>query len=249
MSAVLKPQPVGHRTDEASWAPLYRVGAVAALLGLVAYLVGIVLVAVQGGYPSDGWALLPVVAENRGWYAARQLIWLMPCLGLAVVSVAVAIAYRRVAPVLAALAGGLGAGAWLLSFAWPTTGDGSLAMIWLADRFVSAGNPDAQASLVGAAELLIALNDAPNVLGVLQTASILLLSVLVLRAGRRTLGWLGVATGAVGLGCEIARPWLGWGYAAYGLLLLGWLALLVPDLLRVSRSVTGPETPRSRGPQ
>jgi hypothetical protein len=37
-------------------------------------------------------------------------------------------------------------------------------------------------------------------------------------------GWLGIATGTIGIASEILRPVLGWAYAGYGLLLFVWLA-------------------------
>ena len=58
---------------------------------------------------------------------------------------------------------------WAISFAWPTTGDGSLAMVLLSDRYADAGTASERASMVAGADLLTALNDMPAVIGVLQT--------------------------------------------------------------------------------
>jgi hypothetical protein len=61
------------------------------------------------------------------------------------------------------------------------------------------------------------------VLGVVQTLGILLLAVLMLRGVfPRGLAWLGVAAGGIGLAAEALRPWLGWAYAVYGLVLFVW---------------------------
>jgi hypothetical protein len=82
---------------------------------------------------------------------------------------------------------------------------------------------------------LLALNDLPAVvLGVLQTLGILLLALLMTRGVfPHGLAWLGVATGAIGLVAEAFRPWLGWAYAVYGLVLFVWLIWIAVALWRL----------------
>lgn len=82
--------------------------------------------------------------------------------------------------------------------------------------------------------MLIALNDVPAVIGVLQTLGILLVSLLMLRGPfSRALAWLGVVTGAVGVVSEVLRPVLGAAYAGYGLLLFVWLGWVAVALWRL----------------
>jgi hypothetical protein len=217
------------------WTPLFRAGAVSAAAAVLLYLVGFVIVAVSDPAPdSGGAAMLKYVDAHRTGYIIRQVLWEAPALLLMVVILALAVALRRHSPSLAAVTGLLGVSSWALSFAWPTTGDGSLAMVTLSDRYVDATTATERASLVAGADMLNVLNDMP-VIGVLQTLGVLLISLLMLRAttfGLR-LAWLGVATGAIGIVSEALRPILGWAYAVYGLLLFVWLAWVAVALWRL----------------
>jgi hypothetical protein len=206
---------------------------------MLCYVVAFVIVAVTDQPPDSGGgaAVLAYVDAHRTLYILRQVLWLAPALFLMVVVLASAVALRRNSPSLAAVAGMVGVSSWALSFAWPTTGDGSLAMVLLSDRYAEATSATDRASLVAGADLLSVLNDVPAVIGVLQTLGVLLLGVLMLRGtfGRR-LAWLGMVTGAVGIVSEVLRPLLGWAYAAYGLLLFVWLAWVAVSLWRLART-------------
>jgi hypothetical protein len=73
-------------------------------------------------------------------------------------------------------------------------------MVLLADKYAAATTAAERASFVAGAEVLIALNDVPAVIGVLQRLGILLISLLMLKGPfARALAWLGVATGAIGV--------------------------------------------------
>jgi hypothetical protein len=47
---------------------------------------------------------------------------------------------------------------WAVSFAWRTTGDGSLAMVLLSDKYAAAATAAERAPFAAGAEVLIALN-------------------------------------------------------------------------------------------
>lgn len=208
-----------------SWGRLYRAGAISAGLAVVVYAAALVTFAVMAAPPaSDGATMLEYVDAHRTIYIVRQLMWLAPSLLLMVVFLALAVALRHLDKSFAAIAGLVSVTSWAVSFAWPTTGDGSLAMVMLSDQYATAATAAEQAPFVAGAEVLIALNDVPAVIGVLQTLGLLLISLLMLR-GRswRGLAWLGVATGGVGIVSEVLRPVLGWAYALYGILLFVWL--------------------------
>jgi hypothetical protein len=181
--------------------------------------------------------MLEYVDAHRTGYLIRQLLWEAPALFLMIVFLALAVALRGHSPSLAAVAGMIGVSSWALSFAWPTTGDGSLAMVTLSDRYVDATTATERASLVAGADMLDVLNDVP-VIGVLQTLGVLLISLLMLRAATfgPAVAWLGVATGAIGIVSEALRPILGWAYAGYGLLLFVWLAWVAVALWRLPRA-------------
>ncbi len=233
---------VGSRTEgrpppggDPSWSGLYRAGAVSAGLAVILYGVALVIVTVGAAAPTTGGAtVLEYVGAHRTMYIVRQLLWLGPSLFLMVVFLALAVALRRLGRGFAAVAGLISIVSWAVSLAWPTTGDGSLAMVLLSDKYTGAATAGQRAPFVAGAETLIALNDVPAVIGVMQTLGVLLISLLMLRGTfSRRLAWFGVATGVVGIFSEILRPVLGWGYALYGLLLFGWLVWIAVALWRL----------------
>jgi hypothetical protein len=227
-----------------SWRPLYRVGAVAAGLAVILYVVALILFVVTPTPPlpaSGGAAMLEHVVSNRSAYVVKQVLWVAPNLLMMVVVLAIAVALAQVNKSFALTAGVIAVASWAVSFAWPTTGEGSLAMVVLSDRYAEAATDAERVATVAGAELLLALNDLPAVvLGVLQTLGILLLAALMTRGVfPKGLAWLGGVTGAIGIVAEALRPWLGWAYAVYGLLLFGWLIWVAVALGRLG-SQTAP---------
>jgi len=220
-----------------TWSPLYRAGAVSAAIAVLLYAVALVIVAVSEAPPeSGGAAILEYVDAHRTVYILRQVLWLVPNPFLMVVFLALAVALRHHGPSLAAVAGMIGVSSWAVAVAWPTTGDGSLVMVVLSDRYADATTATERASFVAGAEVLSALNDVPAVIGILQTLGVLLIGLLMLRGTfAKRLAWLGVATGTIGIASEVLRPILGWVYAVYGLLLFVWLAWVAVALWRLAR--------------
>ncbi|HEY7034691.1 MAG TPA: hypothetical protein VH482_25355 [Thermomicrobiales bacterium] len=218
---------------DTSWRPLYRAGAVAAGLAVVAYVAALVLYVSTPAPPTTGSAaMLEHVHAHRAVYALKQVLWVAPNLLMMVVTLALVVALRRLNKSFALIAGTIAIASWAVSFAWPTTGEGSLAMVVLSDGYAEATTATERARFVAGAELLLALNDLPAViLGVLQTVGILLIALLMRRGVfARGLAGLGVATGTIGVVAEALRPWLGWAYAAYGALLFVWLAWIAVAL-------------------
>jgi hypothetical protein len=222
------------RPLDPAWSSLYRAGALSAGLAVISYAAGLVLVTSTSSSPASGGAgMLEYVDAHRTAYIVRQLLWMAPSLFLMVVFLALAVALRHEGKSFAAIGGLVAITSWAVSFAWPTTGDGSLAMVVLSDKFAGASTEAARASFVAGSEVLTALNDVPAVIGVVQTLGILLISLLMLRGTfSRGLACLGTATGAVGVISEVLRPVLGWAYALYGLLLLVWLIWIAGALWR-----------------
>jgi hypothetical protein len=187
---------------------------------------------------SGGTDLLEYVGAHRTGYIVRQLLWTVPNLFLLVVFLALAVALRGQGRSLAAVAGLVAVTSWAAPFAWPTTGDGSLAMVLLSDRYADAASAAERSSYVAGAEVLDALNDVPAVIGVLQTLGVLLVALLMVRGTfPRGLAWLGVVTGIVGIASEVLRPVLGGTYAVYGVLLFVWLGWVAVALWRLADSV------------
>ncbi len=229
-------------SEERAWSPLYRAGAVSAAVAVLLYAAALVAVVVSAPPPTSGGVpLLDYVHEHRTGYLVRQVLWLSPSLFLMVVFLALAVALRHQGPSLAAVAGTISVSSWAVSFAWPTTGDGSLALVVLSDRYADATTAAERASSAAGAEVLSALNDVPAPIGVLQTLGVLLVAVLMLRGTfARALAWLGVATGVIGVVSEVLRPVLGWAYAVYGLLLFVWLAWVAVALWRLAQRTAAP---------
>lgn len=223
------------------WAALYRAGAVSAAVAVSLYVAGFILAIVTSAPPaSDGVATLEYVDAHRTGYIVRQLLWTAPNLFLMVVFLALTVALRGHGRGEAAVAGLVSVSSWAVAFAWPTSGDGSLAMVVLSDRYADAAGAAERASLVAGAELLDALNDVPAVVGVLQTLGLLLVALLMLRGTFPPwLARLGVVTGLVGICSEVLRPVLGGAYAAYGLLLFAWLAWVAIALWRLAEVPEG----------
>lgn len=227
--------------QDPAWRSLYRLGAVAAALSVVMYIVALILFAVTPAPPTGGGAaMLEYVAANRAVYIVKQILWLVPSVLMIILFLALAVALWHLDQVFALIAGVIGVAAWAGAFAWPATGDGSLVFIMLSDDFVAASAAD-RAPFIGAAETLIAFNDVPAPLGVIQTVSVLLIALLMLRGVFSPgVAWLGVATGVVGTVSEALRPWLGAIYAGYGLLLFVWMIWISWELWRLGR--TDPES-------
>lgn len=233
-----------------SWRPLYRAAAVAAGLAVVGYVVALALFVVTTAPPDEGGAaMLEHVDAHRTVYTVKQVLWVAPNLLMMVIFLALAVALAHRNKSFAAIAGLIAVASWAVSFAWPTTGEGSLAMVVLSDRYAEATTDAERAPFVAGAELLLALNDLPAViLGVLQTLGILLISLLMLKAKgafSSGLARLGVATGAIGVVAEALRPLLGWAYAAYGLVLFVWLIWVAAALWKLGAN-GAPATPDRR---
>ncbi len=237
-------RPARSPDDDQAWRSLYRIGGVCAGLAVLLYGTALVIFSVTAAPPvSDGARMLEYINAHRTIYLVRQLLWLGPGLFLMVVFLALAVALRHRGKSVAAIAGLISVASWALSLAWPTTGDGSLALVLLSDKYSEAATSAARAPFAAAAEVLIALNDVPAVIGVLQTIGVLLISLLMVRGTfSAKLAWLGVATGVVGIVAEVLRPVLGWAYAAYGVLLFVWLIWIAVALWQLGspRPAEGP---------
>jgi hypothetical protein len=219
-----------------SWRPLYRAGAVSAALAAIAYVIALGLFVATPAPPEEGGvAMLEHVDANRSAALVKQTLWVAPNLLMMVLLLALAAAVAHLNKSFAAIAGIVAVASWAVGVAWPTTGEGSLAMVVLSDRYAEATTDAARAPFVAGAELLLAVNDRPAVtLGVLQTFGILLIALLMPKGAFSIhLARLGVATDAIGIVVEALRPVLGWAYAVYGLVLFAWLVCVAVALRRM----------------
>jgi hypothetical protein len=129
----------------------------------------------------------------------------------------------------------LGAASWALTLAIPTTSRGAPALAVLAEHFAAASSEAERAVFATAAETLIAQNNTVMLPGVLSTAAILIVGLVMLRGGfTRLVAILGVATGLVGVASEALRFVLPAAFVVYGLLLLAWFAAVAWMLFQLS---------------
>lgn len=230
-----------HATDEPSWQPLIRAGAIGAAIAVVLYLVALVLVFVTEMAPTTGAAdMLAYIDENRTLYIVKQSLWVLPSVLLMVTFLALTVVLMPLDRAWALIAGTIGVLSWAGTYMWPTTGEGSFVLLMLSDSYASAVTDAERAAYLAGAETMIAYNESPAMLGVMQALGILMISWVMLRgAFSRGLAWLGIATGAIGMFCEALRPWLGMVYSLYGILLFVWLIWIGWALWRLSSPPRG----------
>ena len=220
-----------------SWKTLYFAGGICAFGATLAYVIALLInFSVETAPKSGGAATLQYIANHRAVYILQQILWLGP-------SIVLVVTFLSLWPVLKELDKSIGAigivlsiVGWGVTLAYPATGGGAPALVYLSDQYVAATTDAQRAAFASAAEGFIAQNDIANMIGVLEAAAILIVS-LVLLGGivHRGVAYLGITTGAAGVVCEALRPLLGMGYAVYGLLLFVWIFAIGWELIRISR--------------
>jgi hypothetical protein len=232
MSDMSWPQP-------SAWGSLYRVGGVAALLFVLSGLAALVLYTANTPPVDGGEATLRFIADHRSSYIAQQLLWLVPSLFGLVVFAALLVALVPTDPAPTVLGFVVGGASWTALLAVPVTSEGTLSLVHLSDQYVAAASSSARSAYAVAAEAFIAENNTVSLAGVLTPLGVLLISLPMTRGVLpHVAGWLGIATGALGLAAEAARfatPGL---YAVYGPLLWAWFAVVGVSLLRLPRRST-----------
>lgn len=231
------PREASARGPDPSWATLYRAGGIAALLATLAYIVAVVVeFSVTAAPTSGGAATLAYIAAHRSIYILQQVLWLAPSVLLIVVFLALYVAIKDLNKSWAAIGGVLAVASWAVTLAYPATGGGAPALVYLSDQYTAATTEARRAAFAAAAEAFIAMNYVATVMGVLEAIGILIVSLVMLRGTfSRGIVYLGIATGAVGIVCEGLKPLLGIGYVAYGLLLFVWLAAIGWMLYHLAR--------------
>lgn len=225
------------RAADRSWRDLYLLGGLAALLATLIDLAALGVLLVAPPAPAAGGeAILRYIAEHRSVYILEQALWLAPSVLLIVTFLALTAALWGVSRSYAAIAGVIGIASWALTLVYPATGGGAPALVYLSDQYVATADAVQRAAFAAAAEGLIALNVTPVAAGILQPIGILIVSLVMLKGVfPRSLAYLGIATGVIGIVSEALRPVLGAGYIVYGLLLLAWFAAVGWGLYRLAR--------------
>lgn len=231
--------------SDRGWQPLYRVGAIGALVFVVMVLIPIVLVFAAPVPPAEGRALLEYIGSHRVVYLVQLVCFVGLAVPALVVFAATGVAAAGTNRGVALLGGLLGIVSETVALAVgssPQSLHGGLVV--LSDAYLAADSDAQRVSLVSAAEGLIAIANGMPWAGVLTAAAILVLS-LVMKGPvfGRALAVFGIVTGGLGLVAEALRPMLGMGYAVYGLLLPVWFGWVGWSLFRLSRIRQEPDSP------
>lgn len=217
-----------------SWSDLYRVAGVAALLFVLFDLAALALYAVDAPPVSGGEATLRFIAGHKASYIAQQLLWLVPSLFGLVVFAALLVALLPTNPSLALLGFAVGGASWTALLAVPTSSVGTLSLVTLSDAW-SVADDAARPAFAAAAEALVAENNTVALAGTLTPLGVLLISLPMVRGPLpHWIGWLGIATGALGVASEVLRFAVTALYAVYGPLLWVWIAAVGVALLRLA---------------
>ncbi|NUT70970.1 DUF4386 family protein [Pseudarthrobacter sp. C4D7] len=237
------------------WGPLYLVAGASSILFVFLLITALVLDFMAPPPVHGGTATLKFIALNKAGYVAEQILWILPNILPVLVFTALFVAlvgHGKSLPLIALVFGAL---PWALLLAVPVSSRGSLTLVYLSDRYAAAATDEERSTYATAAEAIIAENNTPAIAGVLSALGILLMGLAMLSAGGaalpRHLGWLGCATGSVGVASEILRyaaPDVYWGY---GVLLWVWFIATGIALIRLSRAAALPPPPdpiRDLGP-
>ncbi|HET9918368.1 MAG TPA: hypothetical protein VFQ30_00905 [Ktedonobacteraceae bacterium] len=223
---------------DASWRNLYRVGGICAMLAGALYIAALALDFIVPPAPlSGGAATLQYIASHRSFYIIEQTLWLVPGVLLMVTFLAIPMALKHLNKSYVAIGALIGVASWALSLAWPTTGGGGHALVYLSDQYVVATSAAQRAAFAAAAEGFIAQNTIPTIIGILQPIGILILSLVMLKGVfHKGVASLGIVTGLLGMVSETLRPIMGLSYAVYGVLLILWFLVIGWNLFWLASS-------------
>jgi hypothetical protein len=218
-----------------TWRLLYFVAGIGSIV-FVLLLISALVVDFIAPPPVDGGVeTLEFIAANKVPYVLEQVLWILPNVLAVLVFVALFIALRSVNKSLALIGALLGAVSWAMFLAIPVTSRGSLTLVYLSDQYMAAAASGRDRFAI-AAEAIVAENNTPAIVAVLSAAGILLISFVMTRGVvPRAVGWLGVATGALGMLSEALRyaaPFFYWGY---GILLWVWFIAVGISLILLGR--------------
>ena len=204
-------------TIDSSWRRLVRIGGVAALLAAVVWLVGTVLMFVSTPPTSGGVQTLQYIAAHRSLYILKQVLWLAPLALTMVMFLAFYLVPERFNRGMALLWVVLGIVARGDQHGVADDRRGLPDPVVLSDYYRAAASATQQAPFAAAAKGLIATNATPAAPGVLESISILVVSLVMLSGGwPRGVAYAGIVTRTLGVISEALRTVLGGAYAVYG---------------------------------
>ena len=216
-----RPSAVMSAGADRSWGALYRAGGVAALLCAALSIADLALIFILPPLPSStGAATLAYIVANRPGYTLFQALLVGPVAFTLVTFPALYIALKPLNKSCAAAGSVIGIASVVLCLVPFSSVNG---LVYLSYRYAAATSDAQRTALASAAESLLAQNNSVSAGGVLFAASILILSVVMLKGVfPKSLACLGIASGVVGIFCESLRPVIGAAFSIYGILLV-WL--------------------------
>src|SRR5450755_3044083 len=223
---------LGEASPDPSWRGLYRAGGISALLYVVFTFVGpLVLSFITPQPPSAGGiatfagdvATLQYIASNEAVFILGQVLLMGPSMLALVTFLALYMALKHLNKSYAAI-GAFGA----LASGILTLGSFSIVsgLVSLSGEYAAATTAAQRTAFTTAAEGLIAVYNAMIING------ILLAIVMLKGVFHKSVAYLGIVTGIVGIICETFRPVMGYGYAVY-LVLYIWLIAVGWKLYRL----------------
>jgi hypothetical protein len=231
-------------TGKPTWRSLYFVAGIGSIAFVLLLIAALVVDFIAPPPVHGGAETLEFIAANEAPYVLEQVLWILPNVLAVLVFVALFIALSPVNKSLALIGALLGGLSWAMFLAIPVTSRGSLTLVYLSDQYMAAAASERDRFAI-AAEALVAENNTPAVVAVLSAAGILLISLVMTKGVMpRAIGWLGVATGALGMLSEALRhaaPFFYWGY---GILLWVWFIAVGIALIALGR-----RTPRMSAPR
>jgi hypothetical protein len=231
-------------TGKPTWRSLYFVAGIGSIAFVLLLIAALVVDFIAPPPVHGGAETLEFIAANKAPYVLEQVLWILPNVLAVLVFVALFIALSPVNKSLALIGALLGGLSWAMFLAIPVTSRGSLTLVYLSDQYMAAAASERDCFAI-AAEALVAENNTPAVVAVLSAAGILLISLVMTKGVMpRAIGWLGVATGALGMLSEALRhaaPFFYWGY---GILLWVWFIAVGIALITLGR-----RTPRMSAPR
>lgn len=223
---------------DSSWRTLYLAGGAAALVASFCYITALIVTFTVPEAPtSGGAATLQYIADHRSVYILQQILWQFPCILLMVTFLSFWPVLKDLDKNVGAIGVVLGIISWGVGLAYPATGGGAPALVYLSDQYVMAATDAQRASFASAAEGFIAQNYVATLMGVLETAGILIVSFVMLKGiFPRWVAYLGMVTGAVGMVSESLKPLLEMGYIVYGLLVMIWIIAIGWEMIGLGRA-------------
>src|SRR3989440_4259516 len=223
-------------SPDPSWRGLCRAGGISAALYVVLIIVPLVLLNTLPQPPlSGGAATLQYIASHKPVYIVELVSFVGLSLPAMVVFLALYGALNHLNKSYAALGALVGIASEVIALAYnssPPSLNGGL--VYLSDQYVAATTAAQRAAEATAAEGLIAVSNAVNAAGILTALGILIISLVMLKGVfPKSVAYLGIVTGALGIVSEALRLILGPGYIVYGVLLLLWFLVVGWKLYRL----------------